>query len=426
MGCLNITPLVLSDTFNTWFERTNECIEGLNSFKMRGLSATNTSNTDVEGFVIENAGDCYYTLNLRTGPFLGFVTSGEGGYSADIHGTGDYENPYNLTLKFNGTEQELDKAAVVTGDYMMVSDSSDNGLLKKTTADAFLTRLRAGTKIVVSQDSDGVWTINYVPLFFESSFTDNIPAYTEIGFTHTSVTYTVGVGNQSYSDPFLVPPAFTQISVNSNSASYVGNWTNLTLDGTGTTTSSSIQIPNGVTWFNTNRTALIFDASITSATASMGGYNFEAENDSRSASVGFAWRFFGFSSTTELSIGTIQSSIGSYNKNTKVLTVSQASTPGGLVHNPKTKRTLEFPTAGYNYFLHTCGPTFGDVGGVSDPYGFNPIFYDILGPISEGWATEIGTIDYVASEASTPRRYRVYRSGIQYLANNRIVVGNDT
>jgi hypothetical protein len=198
------------------------------------------------------------------------------------------------------------------------------------------------------------------------------------------------------------------------------------LAGTGTTSASSLQIPNGVTWFNTNRTSLIFDASITSATASVGGFNFAAENEDRSVSVGFAWRFFGFSSTSELNVATIQSNLGSYNKNMKVLTVSQASTPGGLVHNPKTKRTLEFPTAGYNYFLHTCGPTFGNIGGVADPFGFNPIFYDVLGPISEGWATEIGTIDFVINESNTPRRYRVYRSGIQYEANNRIVVGNDT
>jgi len=424
MSCINITPLVLSDTFNTWFERSNQSIEALNSFTIRGLSANDADG--VKGFKFEDGGNCYYTVDLKTGPFIGFVTSSDDGYESGIHGTGDIVNPYNLTLKFNGTEEVLDKDEVVTADYLIVSDTDDYGLLKKTTADAFLTRLNSGTKIVVSNESDGSWTINYVPLFFASSFTDNIANYTEIGFTHTSVTYTIGIGNQSPSDPNLVPPAITQISVNSNSSSYVGNWNDLTLAGTGTTSASSLQIPNGVTWFNTNRTSLIFDASITSATASVGGFNFAAENEDRSVSVGFAWRFFGFSSTSELNVATIQSNLGSYNKNMKVLTVSQASTPGGLAHNPKTKRTLEFPTAGYNYFLHTCGPTFGNIGGVADPFGFNPIFYDVLGPISEGWATEIGTIDFVINESNTPRRYRVYRSGIQYEANNRIVVGNDT
>lgn len=98
MGCLNITPLVLSDTFNTWFERTNELITGINSFYIRGLSASNRSGTDIEAFVIQEDQDCFYTIDLKTGPFLGFITSSEDGYNSAIHGTGDYVNPY--TSKF--------------------------------------------------------------------------------------------------------------------------------------------------------------------------------------------------------------------------------------------------------------------------------------------------------------------------------------
>jgi hypothetical protein len=130
VSCINITPLVLSDTFNTWFQRTNEMISSLNSFKIRGLSA----DSSYGGIKITDAGSCYFEIELASGPFVGFVTSGDTG----IYGTGDATNPYNLTLKFNGNEPTLADADLTGNDYFIVSDTSDSSLVKKVSASAVL------------------------------------------------------------------------------------------------------------------------------------------------------------------------------------------------------------------------------------------------------------------------------------------------
>lgn len=427
MGCLNITPLVLSDTFNTWFERTNECIEGLNSFKMRGLSATNVSNTDIEGFAIVNAGDCYYTLNLRTGPFIGFVTGGAGGYDSAIHGTGDYENPYNLTLRFNGTEEILDKSDVVTGDYLMVSDTSDSSLLKKTTADAFLTRLQAGSKIVVSQDSNGVWTISYVPLFFSPTFKHgNSTILTkEIGFTHTSATYTIS--SSDLLDDYAVLPYQSTIYVKSSDASDVGGWTDLTLGGTGSTSGSGFQIPSNKVWFSTSKTDIRIEASITSDTTSIGGYPFTPENDILTVTYRFAWRYAGFSTTTEYDLSGIQNFLNNNNTTMQIPSgLAGNATNGYLNSTPNTERSLIFPNQGRLYFLITASDSYStpsDPYDFSSTYNFTPEFRDPLGGavMEEGWE-ELGTVTADFDDGIV-KNYIAYRSVNAYDPNREIRIG---
>ena len=130
MSCINITPLVLSDTFNTWFQRTNQMISTLNSFGIRGLSA----GSSYEGIKLTDTGSCYFEVNLSYGPFVGFVTTGDSG----VYGTGDATNPYNLTLKFNGSEPTLSDADLTGNDYFIVSDTSESSLMKKVSASAIL------------------------------------------------------------------------------------------------------------------------------------------------------------------------------------------------------------------------------------------------------------------------------------------------
>jgi len=429
MGCLNITPLVLSDTFNTWFERTNELITGINSFYIRGLSASNRSGTDIEAFVIQEDQDCFYTIDLKTGPFLGFITSGESGYDSAIHGTGDYVNPYNLVLKFDGSEPTIDKDLVATGDYLLVSDTDDNSLVKKTTADAFLTRLNSGSKISVNYEDNGSWTIDFVPLFFTPTISTDIPNYTEIGKEYTTVSFTID--HSQPSDIYSVAPAFTQILPldNTTEDNISSNLHNITLGGTGTTSVSSAQFPlvDDVDWFSINRTQLVFQASITSDSQSIGGFNFIPENVVTNVTRRFAWRFFGFSNTTEFDQAGVQSYLnGSPNLNMTISAFSRNDGNAGssrLVHNPNTRRTLTWPSQGYHYFLHTCSPTY--TGSNSDDFGFNALWYDLLGAPSVDWATEIGIVTYDPGDGGGDREYRVYRSGNLLVAGTQIDVGND-
>jgi hypothetical protein len=449
MGCLNITSLVLSDTFNTWFQRTNECIEGLNSFEIRGLSATNTSNTDVKGFVIENDGDCYYTLNIRTGPFIGFVTSSDGGYDSAIHGTGNYEDPYNLTLKFNGTEEVLDKDEVVTGDYLIVSDTDDNGLLKKTTADAFLTRLQAGSKIQVTQGNDGVWTISYVPLFFTATFKDKKYDATlitrEIGFTHNSSAGWTGAynyGPTTTTNPEEVLPYSISIGARTspNDSAYM---TFTSFGGTGGgdifyASSPTPTIPNSKSWFSTSKTDLVIEAGITSATASGASpfYSFTAEKVTRTVTYRFGWRFAGFSTTSELNLAGVQNYMNT-NNTTMALAGSGVVQQGGaskgyLISSPSSaQRTATFSAEGRLYFLVTADDnySYSSAFDFNDTYGYTPVFRDPLGGaiMEEGWE-ELGTVTGNFQTSSTygsdnvTKNYIVYRSTEAYDPNRQIII----
>jgi len=94
-----------------------------------------------------------------------------------------------------------------------------------------------------------------------------------------------------------------------------------------------------------------------------------------------------------------------------------------LVHNPNTRRTLTWPSQGYHYFLHTCSPTY--TGSNSDDFGFNALWYDLLGAPSVDWATEIGIVTYDPGDGGGDREYRVYRSGNLLVAGTQIDVGND-
>jgi hypothetical protein len=105
-------------------------ISTLNSFGIRGLSA----GSSYEGIKLTDTGSCYFEVNLSYGPFVGFVTTGNSG----IYGTGDATNPYNLTLKFNGSEPTLSDSDLTGNDYFIVSDTSDSSLMKKVSASAIL------------------------------------------------------------------------------------------------------------------------------------------------------------------------------------------------------------------------------------------------------------------------------------------------
>lgn len=439
MGCLNITPLVLSDTFNTWFERTNELITGINSFYIRGLSASNRSGTDIEAFVIQEDQDCFYTIDLKTGPFLGFITSGEGGYDSAIHGTGDYVNPYNLVLKFDGSEPTIDKDLVATGDYLLVSDTDDNSLVKKTTADAFLTRLLGGSKISVSQNSNGEWTINFVPLFFSPFFEDNVfntsaIPLREIGFTHNASSGWTGsfsFGPISTSNPEEVLPYSITVSPRTNDASHM-TFTSYSVTGPGDIYyphGTLPEIPSTKTWFSTSRTSLRIESSITSDSQSGADpfYPFTVENNSNlNINYRFGWRFGGFSTTNELSLSGVQNYLNTSNLNMKRADTNTNGSDGYIINTPDTEREFEFQPEGRLYFIVTADDSYSAPANpfnFSETYSYKPLFRDPLGGaiMEEGWE-ELGSVTGEFGDGVV-KNYIVYRSVLSYGQNRRIIIG---
>lgn len=142
MSCFNITPLVLSDTFNTWFERTNELIDGLNEISTKGISASSYS-----GIKLTDDGNCFYDFSIQTGPFLGFVTSGP----TSDYGSGTPEDPYRLTLLATGPT--MSPGSLTADDYAFVSDTSDASKIKLAPVSSFITNINGGSNISVVFDS---------------------------------------------------------------------------------------------------------------------------------------------------------------------------------------------------------------------------------------------------------------------------------
>ena len=404
MGCTNITPLVLSDTFNTWFERTNECIEGLNTLSLRGLSATNTSGTDIEGFVIQEDNNCFYTVNLRTGPFVGFVGASDGGYSAGIHGTGSYEDPYNLTLKFTGTETELERAQVATADYLLVSDTSDNQLFKKTPATAFITNLKQGNNIKITEDpNDGSFTIGYNESSFAitTSVNNDLTSKLEVGKTfNTNVLFTAEATPQSTA-------GLTSCTVRAptNKVSNFGT-KSLTVDNSGEASGTfNVNIPSQ-DWYSVNDTSVVFTFGGTSDSVDKNGNPIEPLYDEESRTKVYGLQFVLFAGNYE-NTNQIQSAFGNFY-------TGVSGVASDLITTPKTRRSYTWTFSGggnqFYWFAHTEKSS-------STNYGFNPNFYPDNGSIVESNFDSFGFITYDG------RTYEIFRSPSAYPSGGVFGVG---
>jgi len=441
MSCIDITPLVLSDTFNTWFERTNEMISELNSFEIRGLSAA--SSGGVKAIKITDIGSCLLNISLETGPFVGFETSG---VDAGIYGTGSHSSPYKLTLKYSGGESAFSISDPVTGDdYLLVSDTSNNNLFKKARVDEFRTnslggltdvslsgassgdiliygnynsaaekwenkKLKAGKNISITRDGTG----NFVVAYSESTFS---PTFTVSGISDSTV-YEIGttvINSSSFNFTVArgsgnVNPAAAMITTTESNEVSGFSTINITSfpSGTNTVSSGTITLPINTHWFNVNDTEIRFSASITSDDENTDGAAVEVENTTKTVAINFGWRWVLFTTTASLTAGSTYTSY------------LDAGVTYGPFEDPTAQgsTTLVWPSgAGYAYFAHSSSST-GGTGALGDSYGWTPKFYLEGGTIREDGFTEV---------TSTPpttyngKYYRIWRSP-NISTNNRFVV----
>jgi hypothetical protein len=298
-GCsgIDITPLVLSDTFNTWFERTNEMIESLNDITILGLEPFAETPSSFRGLKI-NPGignSCFKTIQLMDGPFIGF-TSGDG--NTGVYGEGTEENPYKLTLRIGGGESAFggfDSPDTITGDDMVpVSDTSQNGLFRLAPVATFITRIVGGNKIS-AQFANGVYTISWVDLNFIPSFSiqgtnNNTALHIGIGKfkNNAPIQFNIGVSSSSGVGVNTSTITFTQTMGQNNTISP------LTISGTGSVTSPATIIPDNLDSFgySSDKSRNIrFEASITSNDVSFTEIPFEPENIKPTVNINFGWRF---------------------------------------------------------------------------------------------------------------------------------------
>lgn len=417
MSCINITPLVLSDTFNTWFERTNESISALNSFEIRGLSASTTDG--VRGLKFVDAGSCYYSLALETGPFVGFVT----GESVDkgIYGTGDATNPYKLTLVATGPTMSAES---VTGDdYALVSDTSDGGLFKLAPVSSFATNIVGGNNISVTL-TDGTYTISYVEISFSPSFTVNpLETTVEIGvgtlLDEETLTFTINTSGSSDVD---VASASVKLVDDTPSGRFNGVFGTVTVPiagASGTYSTENIIVPHNTEWFNLSNTSIQFTASITSDTQTNGDppTSTPALNTTITRTYSFGWAFGGFSSTSSLDASGVSAQNGSFGDMDGVW----GST---FYTNPTTKRQFTIPVASsaehYVYFIHSSSQT----GGAGDTFGWSPTFYNDTGAFEiVGGATELTTTALGGPITVGGKKYRVWRINNTYTQDFTFQVG---
>lgn len=403
MSCNNITTLLLSDTFNTWFERTNETIGALNAFEIRGLSAND--GTDFKGLKLIDQGSCLYNLNLSTGPFVGFyTTSGENG----IYGTGDASSPYNLTLIADGPT--MDAAAVTADDQVLVSDTSDGGRFKLAPAGAVTAKLIGGNNISVVFQSPNTWTISYVELTFNPGFSiTNIEnTVYEIGpnasiLNNETITFLVDNNGQN------VNPAVSTITVN-NGTQRVSNFDTLTLNGVGNISDNSVTLPVGMygsTWFSEGE-VITFTASITSDTENNEGVPFGETNVPRTDTIKFGWRFGGCDSTTNHETASEFFNVeGSILNKMKIKDTTNApwdaNSPSNRIYQyPTTRRYFEIDVdqdESYIYFIHSCNSDGTD-------FGWSPTFWTADDFFLPNWASKLsGTF-----QANNNKHYAVWKT----------------
>jgi hypothetical protein len=415
MSCINITPLVLSDTFNTWFERTNESISALNSFEIRGLSASTTDG--VRGLKFVDAGSCYYSLALETGPFIGFVT-GEG-VDKGIYGTGDATSPYKLTFVASGPTMSAE--AVTGDDYALVSDTSDGGLFKLAPVNSFVTNIVGGNNISVTL-TNGTYTISYVEITFTPTFTVNpIETTKEIGvgtlLNNATLTFTITSGSSDVD----VASASVKLVDDTPSGRFSGVFGTVPvtiINGSGTyVTPAPITVPHNTDWFNLTNTSIQFTASLTSDTQTNGDppTNTPATNTTITRTYSFGWAFRGYSSTSLLDSSEISAQSGSF------VNLGGAST---FYTNPTTKRQFTIPVASsaehYVYFIHSSSQT----GGAGDTFGWSPTFYNDTGAFEiVGGATELTTTALGGPITVGGKKYRVWRINNTYTQDFTFQVG---
>ena len=119
--CFNITPLQLSDTFNTWFTRTNTIITTLNDIEIQSLSVYDHPTNNYFGQIIRSE-TCALTSEIVTGPFINFING-----NTSIYGAGTSANPRKITLTFPNDSSFLADRQLTGNDELIINDGSVAG-----------------------------------------------------------------------------------------------------------------------------------------------------------------------------------------------------------------------------------------------------------------------------------------------------------
>ena len=141
---ININELALTDTFNTWFVRTNEVIEKLNPLQIYDVYAGPTGT----GLSITGNGSSggIAVFDINTGPGIG-IGSGSSGV---------YGNKVIIDFKgFSDSSIELTGNPDTTDEYI-VNDISDTSLGSQGTPK----KIKANKILPSTVDMDGSLTIN--------------------------------------------------------------------------------------------------------------------------------------------------------------------------------------------------------------------------------------------------------------------------
>lgn len=410
MSCNNIQALLLSDTFNTWFERTNETIGALNAFRIRGLSANDSSTYN--GLLLADQGSCLFNLNLVTGPFIGFETSLTG-----VYGEGTLDNPNTLTLKFSGGESAFSDCFgddQITGDdYVPVSDTSQSGLFKKAPVSSFVKNFNSGSNISIEFDcASNTYTISYVELLFTPNFNINgistsssqVYEITEddgtlingpIRFDFTNggnVNYNYGVVNLNFDDRVL---NFDEP---------------LTFTGTdGFTSDIFVQIPyNSSSWFDINQ-VISFTTTFTPNDRSVGGVVYQGGDVNVTKTIYFGWRFGGCVSTQNFTTAqqfvdaNLINNLSELEYNS-IFPWSVVEPNSNIFRDPSQTRFFNITINeqdSYLYFAHSDAESNGG-------YGWEPTLLQDNGSIVNNGLVSIGYFSHNGG------KYQLWKSGNRY------------
>lgn len=418
----NITSLSLSDTFNTWFERTNEMIGSINAIELLDIQVYQETDNSFRGLKVLPgvANSCFKQLQLIDGPFVGFVT---GNSDSNNYGDGTTSNPYKLSLRFSGGESAFSDCSsgdTITGDdYVPVSDTSRNGLFRKAPVKSFVREFVGGNNIQVTFDCNtNKYTITYVELTFNPTFTINSSTIYEPGpdgsaFNNQQMTFTIGKASGSN-----VSPSVSQIT--NDQSNRVGGFSTIVINATGNS-SRNLTLPNGMygpsNWFTAGQ-KITFTASITSANQSDTGIPFTPTNVTRTQSISFGWRFGGLASTSLITDASSLEVAGltamQIRDNPSINPWSASNGSSYLYEYPNTTRYFQINVASNNsylYFVHSSS----DLTGSSDRFGWSPTFLTKEGLVVQNGLVEVGGTQLTTNSS---RRYRVWRSAQTYNATN--------
>jgi hypothetical protein len=417
-SCIDtIPPLLLSDTFNTWFNRTNSLIEVSNNIVFRGLDLVNINESEpspIQGLRLTDVGSCFFHLEFVPGPFIGYITGGDTG----TYGDGSAENPYKATLVFPDDQIfTMDDEDLTGDDYFIVKDTSDlETPIKQISSQGVKTKVFGGNKIAISPTGPNGFTIswvdlNFIPTFSVSSGTSN--RFIGIGTYRNNQTETFTIGFSSSSD---VGVQSSLITFGATMGSQT--FTPISFDGTGEATSPPLTIPaadNTFGYGSGKSRSIRFDASITSKNISLDGIPFVPETKLLSQTVNFGHRFGGTASpNVDLSISNIfpTSSPNSSSINAVQL-ISNSST---IVNTVQTNVTSRNTTANdlkinkpsgidtyYFYFIYSDEPQ-----STNSKYGWVPSLFQNAIKQDNAW-TDLGWTGPFTGGGLSGESFRVLR-----------------